>query len=68
MEPAEGVEPTAGGLRNRCSTTELRWQNCISFHVPDDFHDNTKPPYFTRPRDYDLDYIGFDTPRLKSKI
>jgi hypothetical protein len=25
MEPAVGVEPTTGGLRNRCSTTEPRW-------------------------------------------
>ena len=26
MEPAVRVELTTGGLRNRCSTTELRWQ------------------------------------------
>jgi hypothetical protein len=25
MEPAVGIEPTTYGLRNRCSTTELRW-------------------------------------------
>jgi hypothetical protein len=25
MEPAKGFEPMACGLRNRCSTTELRW-------------------------------------------
>ena len=25
MEPARGVEPPTRGLRNRCSTTELRW-------------------------------------------
>jgi hypothetical protein len=28
LEPAVRVELTTGGLRNRCSTTELRW------HVP----------------------------------
>lgn len=27
MEPAVGFEPTTGGLQNRCSTTELCWQN-----------------------------------------
>ena len=26
MEPAVGIEPTACGLRNRCSTPELRWR------------------------------------------
>ena len=26
MEPAVRVELTTGGLRNRCSTTELRWR------------------------------------------
>jgi hypothetical protein len=26
MEPASGIEPPTYGLRNRCSTTELRWQ------------------------------------------
>ena len=26
MEPAVGIEPTTGGLRNRCSTAELRWR------------------------------------------
>jgi hypothetical protein len=26
MEPAVGIEPTTGGLRNRCSTSELRWR------------------------------------------
>jgi hypothetical protein len=25
VEPAVRVELTTGGLRNRCSTTELRW-------------------------------------------
>ena len=25
MEPTVGFEPTTCGLRNRCSTTELRW-------------------------------------------
>ena len=25
MEPAKGIEPLACGLRNRCSTAELRW-------------------------------------------
>jgi hypothetical protein len=25
LGPAVGFEPTASGLRNRCSTTELRW-------------------------------------------
>jgi hypothetical protein len=29
MEPAVRVELTAGGLRNRCSTTELRWQRLL---------------------------------------
>jgi hypothetical protein len=24
LEPTEGVEPTTGGLQNRCSTVELR--------------------------------------------
>ena len=26
MEPAKGFEPLTCGLRNRCSTTELRWR------------------------------------------
>jgi hypothetical protein len=25
VEPAVGIEPTTGGLQNRCSATELRW-------------------------------------------
>lgn len=27
LEPGEGFEPTANGLQNHCSTTELSWQN-----------------------------------------
>ena len=26
IKPAVGLEPTTGGLRNRCSATELRWR------------------------------------------
>jgi hypothetical protein len=26
LKPAVGLEPTTGGLRNRCSAAELRWQ------------------------------------------
>ena len=26
VEPTDGFEPSTCGLRNRCSTTELRWQ------------------------------------------
>lgn len=26
VEPMAGIEPATDGLRNRCSTTELRWQ------------------------------------------
>ena len=25
IQPANGFEPSTGGLRNRCSTPELRW-------------------------------------------
>ena len=27
VEPVVGIEPTTDGLQNRCSTTELNWQN-----------------------------------------
>ncbi len=26
VEPAKGLEPPTGGLRNRCSAPELRWR------------------------------------------
>ena len=26
MEPMAGIEPATDGLRNRCSTAELHWQ------------------------------------------
>ena len=29
VEPMAGIEPATDGLRNRCSTTELHWQNVI---------------------------------------
>jgi hypothetical protein len=29
MEPTEGIEPTTGGLQNRCSTVELRRRGAI---------------------------------------
>lgn len=33
MEPASGIEPPTYGLRNRCSTTELRrlWRENVAF-------------------------------------
>ncbi len=31
MEPVVGIEPTTDGLQNRCSTTELNWQNHADF-------------------------------------
>ena len=33
MEPAVGLEPTASGLRNRCSAAELRWLEWV-LYVP----------------------------------
>jgi hypothetical protein len=33
MEPAVRVELTTGGLRNRCSTTELRWHSIANLQV-----------------------------------
>jgi hypothetical protein len=33
VEPAVRVELTTGGLRNRCSTTELRWHSIVNFPV-----------------------------------
>jgi hypothetical protein len=33
MEPAVRVELTTGGLRNRCSTTELRWHAIVNLQV-----------------------------------
>ena len=32
-EPAVGLEPTTGGLRNRCSATELRRLTCGQYHT-----------------------------------
>ena len=29
LEPASGIEPPTYGLRNRCSTTELRWHKLL---------------------------------------
>jgi hypothetical protein len=35
QKPARGVEPPTDGLRNHCSTTELRWQyNQGLYHGP----------------------------------
>ncbi len=34
MEPARGFEPPARGLRNRCSTTELRWLSSVNWLRP----------------------------------
>jgi hypothetical protein len=31
MEPAKGIEPPTSGLRNRCSTPELRWHTSIIY-------------------------------------
>ncbi len=40
MEPAIGVEPMTGGLRNRCSASELRWRGrkysrCVAYASTD---------------------------------
>ena len=31
VEPAVGFEPTTSGLRNRCSTPELRWHISLNY-------------------------------------
>ena len=33
MEPVVGFEPTTDGLQNRCSTTELNWQNHVKYRL-----------------------------------
>ena len=33
LEPMSGIEPPTYGLRNRCSTTELHWQNLLKYRV-----------------------------------
>ena len=35
LEPAVGIEPTTGGLRNRCSTSELRWHSESDRIIPE---------------------------------
>ena len=41
MEPAKRVELLTDGLRNRCSTTELRWLSRKVYHKTG-FHDKSR--------------------------
>ena len=48
LEPAVGIEPTTGGLRNRCSTSELRWHSESDRIIPENQPDGQRFP--TRPQ------------------
>jgi hypothetical protein len=38
VEPTVGIEPTTGGLQNRCSTAELCWPFLRGARLNDTFH------------------------------
>ena len=61
MEPAKGFEPPTCGLRNRCSTPELRWLGLFGLYRKTDALGHLHIPHEA---DLTASSLGFGVPSL----